>query len=75
MDIFETLESEVRFYSRNWDTVFERAAGSTLYSEDGRVYLDFFPAAERLTTDTTTQSCFGRSSTIFSRVPSFIPSI
>ncbi|MCU1533182.1 MAG: diaminobutyrate--2-oxoglutarate transaminase [Arthrobacter sp.] len=75
MDIFETLESKVRCYSRNWDTVFERAAGSMLYSEDGRAYLDFFPAPERLTTDTTIRSCFGRSSTIFSRVPSFIPSI
>jgi 4-aminobutyrate aminotransferase-like enzyme len=48
MDIFETLESEVRFYSRNWDTVFERAAGSTLYSEDGRAYLDFFSGAGAL---------------------------
>jgi diaminobutyrate-2-oxoglutarate transaminase len=48
MDIFETLESEVRCYSRNWDTVFEQAAGSTLYSEDGRPYLDFFSGAGAL---------------------------
>jgi diaminobutyrate-2-oxoglutarate transaminase len=48
MDIFETLESEVRCYSRNWDTVFEQAAGSTLYSEDGRAYLDFFSGAGAL---------------------------
>jgi diaminobutyrate-2-oxoglutarate transaminase len=48
MDIFETLESEVRSYCRGWDTVFERAAGSTLYSEDGREYLDFFSGAGAL---------------------------
>ncbi|MET1063664.1 MAG: diaminobutyrate--2-oxoglutarate transaminase [Arthrobacter sp.] len=48
MDIFESLESEVRAYCRNWDTVFDRAAGSTLYSEDGREYLDFFSGAGAL---------------------------
>lgn len=48
MDIFESLESEVRCYCRSWDTVFERAAGSTLYSEDGREYLDFFSGAGAL---------------------------
>lgn len=47
-DIFETLESEVRCYCRNWDTVFERAAGSKLFSEDGREYLDFFSGAGAL---------------------------
>lgn len=48
MDIFESLESEVRCYCRSWDTVFERAAGSTLYSEDGREYVDFFSGAGAL---------------------------
>jgi diaminobutyrate-2-oxoglutarate transaminase len=48
MDIFDTLESEVRSYSRNWDTVFDYAAGSTLHSEDGRDYLDFFSGAGAL---------------------------
>lgn len=48
MDIFEVLESEVRTYCRTWDTVFDRAAGSTLYSEDGRDYLDFFSGAGAL---------------------------
>jgi len=48
MDIFETLESEVRSYSRNWDAVFDFAAGSTLHSEDGRNYLDFFSGAGAL---------------------------
>lgn len=48
MDIFETLESEVRTYCRTWDTVFDRASGSTLYSEDGRDFLDFFSGAGAL---------------------------
>jgi diaminobutyrate-2-oxoglutarate transaminase len=48
MDIFETMESEVRSYCRGWDTVFDRAAGSTLVSEDGREYLDFFSGAGAL---------------------------
>jgi diaminobutyrate-2-oxoglutarate transaminase len=48
MDIFESLESEVRSYCRSWDTVFERASGSSLYSEDGREYLDFFSGAGAL---------------------------
>lgn len=47
-DIFETLESEVRSYSRGWNTVFDRAAGSMLYSEDGTQYLDFFSGAGAL---------------------------
>ena len=48
MDIFESLESEVRTYCRTWDTVFDRASGSTLYGEDGRDYLDFFSGAGAL---------------------------
>ena len=48
MDIFDVLESEVRTYCRTWDTVFDRASGSTLYSEDGRDYLDFFSGAGAL---------------------------
>lgn len=47
-DIFESLESEVRCYCRSWDTVFERAAGSMIYSEDGREYVDFFSGAGAL---------------------------
>lgn len=47
-DIFETLESEVRCYSRNWNIVFNRAAGSMLYGEDGSQYLDFFSGAGAL---------------------------
>ncbi|MFE4541217.1 diaminobutyrate--2-oxoglutarate transaminase [Arthrobacter sp. NPDC056727] len=48
MDIFESLESEVRSYCRHWNTVFERAAGSMIYSEDGREYVDFFSGAGAL---------------------------
>jgi diaminobutyrate-2-oxoglutarate transaminase len=48
MDIFESLESEVRCYCRTWNTVFDRAAGSTIYGEDGREYLDFFAGAGAL---------------------------
>lgn len=48
MDVFETLESEVRYYCRSWNTVFDRAVGSMLYSEDGREYLDFFSGAGAL---------------------------
>lgn len=46
--IFETLESEVRSYSRGWPTVFDRAEGSWLYDEDGKAYLDFFAGAGAL---------------------------
>lgn len=48
MSIFETLESEVRSYSRGWPAVFDRAQGSWLYSEDGKAYLDFFAGAGAL---------------------------
>lgn len=48
LDIFETHESEVRSYCRNWDTVFESAAGSIVLSEDGKEYLDFFSGAGAL---------------------------
>ncbi|MQA07388.1 MAG: diaminobutyrate--2-oxoglutarate transaminase [Pseudonocardiaceae bacterium] len=48
MNVFETLESEVRSYSRGWPVVFDRASGSWLYSEDGRGYLDFFAGAGAL---------------------------
>jgi diaminobutyrate-2-oxoglutarate transaminase len=47
-DVFESLESEVRSYCRNWPTVFDRAQGSFMYSEDGRAYLDFFSGAGAL---------------------------
>ncbi|UYP20489.1 diaminobutyrate--2-oxoglutarate transaminase [Rhodococcus sp. Z13] len=46
--VFERLESEVRSYSRGWPTVFDKASGSWLRSEDGKDYLDFFAGAGAL---------------------------
>jgi diaminobutyrate-2-oxoglutarate transaminase len=43
--IFDTLESEVRSYSRQFPVVFERAVGSRLFDESGREYIDFFSGA------------------------------
>ena len=48
MAIFEARESAVRSYCRTWPTVFDRAAGSWLYDEGGRAYLDFFTGASAL---------------------------
>ncbi|MBM7771517.1 diaminobutyrate-2-oxoglutarate transaminase [Actinokineospora baliensis] len=48
MSVFETLESEVRSYSRGWPVVFDRAVGSHLYDESGKSYLDFFAGAGAL---------------------------
>nr|WSX48452.1 diaminobutyrate--2-oxoglutarate transaminase [Streptomyces sp. NBC_00974] len=48
LSVFETVESEVRSYCRAWPVVFERAAGSRLYDEHGRGYLDFFAGAGSL---------------------------
>jgi diaminobutyrate-2-oxoglutarate transaminase len=47
-NVFESLESEVRSYCRSWPTVFNRASGSHLYSEEGEEYLDFFSGAGAL---------------------------
>ena len=41
MGIFEDRESEVRSYCRAWPKIFDRAAGSWLYDEDGRAYLEY----------------------------------
>ena len=48
MEIFETLESEVRGYCRTWPVVFDRASGCVLRDEHGREYLDFFAGAGAL---------------------------
>ena len=48
MTIFEERESAVRSYCRTWPSVFDRAAGSWLYDENGRAYLDFFAGAGAL---------------------------
>ncbi|HTR90580.1 MAG TPA: diaminobutyrate--2-oxoglutarate transaminase [Trebonia sp.] len=48
MGIFDERESAVRSYCRKWPAVFDRAAGSWLYDENGRAYLDFFSGAGAL---------------------------
>lgn len=64
--IFEDRESAVRSYCRTWPKIFDRAAGSWLYDEDGRAYLDFFTGPARSTTATTTRRSSGRFLTISS---------
>ncbi|MFB8279462.1 diaminobutyrate--2-oxoglutarate transaminase [Nocardia colli] len=46
--IFESLESNVRGYCRNWPTVFSKAKGAWLRDEDGNDFLDFFAGAGAL---------------------------
>ena len=46
--IFESYESEVRSYCRNFPTVFTSAKGPFLYDEEGREYIDFFCGAGAL---------------------------
>ena len=48
VDVFESIESQVRSYCRDWPVVFERADGCRVYDEDGRGYLDFFSGAGAL---------------------------
>ncbi|GAA1856292.1 diaminobutyrate--2-oxoglutarate transaminase [Myceligenerans crystallogenes] len=43
--IFDELESQVRSYCRNWPVTLATAAGSTVTTEDGTEYLDFFAGA------------------------------
>ncbi|SLH11356.1 diaminobutyrate--2-oxoglutarate aminotransferase [Mycobacteroides abscessus subsp. abscessus] len=47
-NVFESLESNVRGYCRNWPTVFTTAKGAWLQDEDGKDYLDFFAGAGAL---------------------------
>ncbi len=47
-DIFGRLESEVRWYSRIFPAVFERASGTCLYDVTGRRYIDFLAGAGAL---------------------------
>ncbi|WP_433231670.1 diaminobutyrate--2-oxoglutarate transaminase [Actinomadura formosensis] len=48
MDVFASLESEVRGYCRGWPTVFTTARGSHMTDENGKTYLDFFAGAGTL---------------------------
>jgi diaminobutyrate-2-oxoglutarate transaminase len=46
--VFETLESQVRIYCRQWPTVFATARGSRIRDEHGAEYIDFFAGAGSL---------------------------
>lgn len=48
VDVFESLESQVRSYCRDWPVVFSRAEGCRVYDEAGEEYLDFFAGAGAL---------------------------
>lgn len=48
MDVFQSLESEVRSYCRSFPTVFTQAKGHTMVDEAGRSYIDFFAGAGAL---------------------------
>jgi diaminobutyrate-2-oxoglutarate transaminase len=48
VNVFESVESEVRSYCRGWPVVFDRGTGAWLYDEDGNEYLDFFAGAGAL---------------------------
>ena len=48
LNIFDELESNVRYYCRRWPTVFTHAEGAVLTDEHGTDYLDFFAGAGAL---------------------------
>lgn len=48
MEVFETLESNVRSYSRLFPAVFSRARGSVMLTESGRKVIDFLSGAGTL---------------------------
>ena len=48
MKNFQSLESEVRVYSRSFPTVFEYSSGYELMDVKGKVYIDFFCGAGSL---------------------------
>ncbi|WFU20609.1 diaminobutyrate--2-oxoglutarate transaminase [Bradyrhizobium sp. CB3481] len=48
MKVFETLESNVRLYSRSFPAIFSRARGSIMLTEDGRNVIDFLSGAGAL---------------------------
>ncbi len=48
MELFKTVESEVRVYSRAFPVIFNRAKNAHIYTEDGKEYLDFLAGAGSL---------------------------
>ncbi|BCH67481.1 diaminobutyrate--2-oxoglutarate transaminase (plasmid) [Agrobacterium vitis] len=47
-DVFTQMESDVRFYSKQFPVVFSKASGSYMFSSSGRRYLDFLSGAGSL---------------------------
>jgi diaminobutyrate-2-oxoglutarate transaminase len=47
-DIFEQLESNVRYYGREFPATFIRASGATITADTGKTYIDFFSGAGAL---------------------------
>lgn len=47
-DIFQSIESEVRSYCRNFDDIFVSAKDSMIVGESGNSYIDFFAGAGSL---------------------------
>ncbi|MGE4279465.1 MAG: diaminobutyrate--2-oxoglutarate transaminase [Magnetospirillum sp.] len=45
METFDTLESSVRSYIRDFPAVFAKASGHFVHDEEGRRYIDFFAGA------------------------------
>lgn len=48
LEVFKKHESEVRGYIRSFPTIFDKAIGSELFSEEGNRYIDFFAGAGTL---------------------------
>ncbi|RXH36691.1 diaminobutyrate--2-oxoglutarate aminotransferase [Bradyrhizobium nanningense] len=48
MQVLESLESNVRSYSRSFPAIFSRARGSTMLTENGRSIIDFLSGAGAL---------------------------
>ncbi|KMP10533.1 diaminobutyrate--2-oxoglutarate aminotransferase [Candidatus Nitromaritima sp. SCGC AAA799-A02] len=48
MNIFEEVESEVRFYCRAFPAIFQKGKGSYVIDQAGKPYLDFFSGAGAL---------------------------
>ncbi|MCA9850193.1 MAG: aminotransferase class III-fold pyridoxal phosphate-dependent enzyme, partial [Dehalococcoidia bacterium] len=45
---FETIESGVRSYIRQWPAVFTKAQGHLMWDEEGKEYIDLFAGAGTL---------------------------
>lgn len=45
MEIIKKYESQVRSYSRNFTTVFQKSKGYKMWDKDGKEYIDFFAGA------------------------------